>query len=154
MRATAPAPVMARLADLGDCLREIARRKLQKMLLGAAVISARSEDNAIHCRHVGLMLANAKTLCVIGHEEAHAEARLWVGAEAEMYLSSLPPEERRETLLDPGEGPQRFISLKRRAQMLSEIAGQKRKQTHDARVPMEKSCRRDHLGPADRVAAV
>jgi len=52
-----------------------------------------------------------------------APAQLRQEAEAELCISRLPPEQRRAQLLDPTDGPQRFLTLKRRLQMLREIGG-------------------------------
>jgi len=116
-------------AELGDCFRVIERRKLKRMLVGAACASASCDDEeyAQHCRAVNnALLAVARARCVITQEEGLAEGRAWLRAVAEMWLYMLPPEERREALLDP-DGRQRFLTLKRRTQMLREIdAGPRR----------------------------
>ncbi len=121
-----------RLADptgwqdqLGACFRTIERRWLDKTLVGAAIVSARSDDAnreyAQHYRNVAGFLAYFETVCVISHEEALEMRKAWVRAEAELLLYRLPPEKRRTVLLDPTDGPQRFLTLKRRAQMLCEV---------------------------------
>ena len=47
-----------------------------------------------------------------------AAAQLRQEDKAELCISKLPPQ-----LLDPTDGPQRFLTLKRRLQMLREIGG-------------------------------
>jgi hypothetical protein len=114
---------MAWSDQLAACCRTIERRALDKMLLGAAHISAHSDDDHFvqHYRNVSTMLANAEALCVLSHDEARAAARTWVQTESEMYLYRLPPGQRRAQLLDPSDGPQRFLTLERRRRMLREI---------------------------------
>jgi hypothetical protein len=111
--------------QLGEDFRAIERRWLEAMLGGAARVSAGSnDDTAVYLRHyrnVSTMIANAETLCVINHEDARLMRQAWVRREAELCLYRLPPEERRALLLDPTDGPQRFLTLKRRTQMLREI---------------------------------
>jgi hypothetical protein len=113
--------------QLGEGFRAIERRWLEAMLGGAARVSARSNDDSHeyirHLRNVGTMIANAETLCVINHEDARLMRQAWVRREAELCLYTLAPEERRALLLDPTDGPQRFLTLKRRTQMLREIDG-------------------------------
>jgi hypothetical protein len=106
-----------------DCFRAVERRALNKMLLGAAHISAHSDDDhfAQHYRNVSIMLANAEALCVLSHDESRAAARTWVQMESEMYLYRLPPGQRRAQLLDPSDGPSRFLTLERRRQMLRDL---------------------------------
>jgi hypothetical protein len=108
--------------QLAECFCAIRRRVLERMLAGAAYISAHSDHEGCvqHHRNVSVMLANAKALCVISHSEAQAAGWNWVRTEAEIWLYTLSPVTRRTQLLDP-EGPQRFLTLKRRTQMLREI---------------------------------
>jgi hypothetical protein len=96
------------------------------MLMGAAVVSARSNDeNEEYLQHfgnVGAMIATAEARCTISHDEASEMRRAWVRTEAELRISLLPPERRRALLLDPEDGPQRFLTPRRRLQMLREAA--------------------------------
>jgi hypothetical protein len=103
--------------------RIIKRRNLAQMLLGAAHVSAERDDEyAQHFRNAGIMIANAEVLCVINHDEAFTMRRAWVRTECELRLYRLPPERRRAVLLDPEDGPQRFLTPRRRLQMLREAA--------------------------------
>ncbi len=111
--------------QLAASFRTMERRWLDKILAGAAIVSAHSDDAnheyAQHYRNVAGFLAYFETVCVISHEEALEMRKAWVRTEAELLLNRLPPERRRAALLDPTDGPQRFLTLKRRAQMLCEI---------------------------------
>ena len=121
-----------RLADpagwydqLAECFRAIERRWLDKALTGAAIVSSRSDDGrheyAQHFRNVGNFLAHFEVRCFITPEEARTMREAWIRTEAELRLYRLPPEGRRALLLDPEDGPQRFLTLKRRLRMLREI---------------------------------
>jgi hypothetical protein len=121
-----------RLADpigwrdqLAACFRRIERRRLDKTLAGAAIVSARSDDAnheyVEHYRNVAGFLAHFETVCVISRGEASEMRKTWVRTEAELRIRRLPLEQRRALLLDPQDGPQRFLTLKRRARMLHEI---------------------------------
>jgi hypothetical protein len=91
----------------------------------AAIVSSRSDDAkheyAQHYRNVGNFLANFEVRCFVPPEEARILREAWVRTEAELRLYRLPPERRRALLVDPEDGPQRFLTLKRRLQMLREI---------------------------------
>ena len=94
--------------------------------MGAAVVSARSDDSnheyVQHFRNVGALIATAETRCTISRDEACKMRRAWVRTEAELRLRLLSPERRRALLLDPEDGPQRFLTPRRRLQMLREAA--------------------------------
>jgi hypothetical protein len=104
----------------------IERRWLDRTLMCAAVVSARSDDGnheyVQHFRNVGAMIATAETRRTISHDEAREIRQAWIRSEAELRLYQLPPERRRALLLDPEDGPQRFLTPRRRLQMLREAA--------------------------------
>jgi hypothetical protein len=120
-----PTPTVAWSDQLAACCRTIERRWLDKTLAGAAIVSARSNDAkheyVQHYRNVSGFLAYFETVCVISHAEALEMRRAWVRTEAELRLYRLPPGQRRAQLLDPSDGPQRFLTLERRRRMLREI---------------------------------
>jgi hypothetical protein len=111
--------------QLAECFRTIERRWLDKVLAGAAIVSSRSDDGrheyVQHYRNVGNFLAHFEVRCFITSEEARTMREAWIRTEAELRLYRLPLERRWGLLLDPEDGPQRFLSLKRRLQMLREI---------------------------------
>jgi hypothetical protein len=109
---------------LAERFRAIERHRLDRMLAAVAYVAAATDDNTEyrqHCRAVGILTANAAARCVISHDEAHELRREWVRAEAELRLYALPPQERCKALVNPDDGAQRFLSLRRRPQMLREI---------------------------------
>jgi hypothetical protein len=109
---------------IGECFRAVERHRLDRMLAGAAYVAAATEDveeYQRHCRNVGILTANAEARCVIGHDEADELRKDWVRGWAELRLYALPPHERCKALVNPDDGPQRFLSLRRRLQMLREI---------------------------------
>jgi hypothetical protein len=111
--------------QLAECFRTIERRWLDKVLAGAAIVSSGSDDGrheyVQHYRNVGNFLAHFEVRCFITPEEARTMREAWIRTEAELRLYRLPPVERRELLLDPTDGPQRFVTPRRRLQMLREI---------------------------------
>jgi hypothetical protein len=92
---------------------------------GGGLVSSRSDDGrheyARHYRNVGNFLAHFEVRCFITPEEARTMREAWIRTEAELRIYRLPPEERRELLHDPTDGPQRFLTPKRRLQMLREV---------------------------------
>jgi hypothetical protein len=109
---------------IAECFRAVERHRLDRMLAGAAHVAAaidNVQEFGQHCRNVGVLTANANARCVISHEEAHELRMEWVRAEAELRLRTLPPERRRDALLNPEPGPQSFVPLRRRLAMLREI---------------------------------
>jgi hypothetical protein len=59
-----------------------------------------------------------KAITVLDGDKVRRE---WVRLEAEFRLYKLPPRERGEALVNPSDGPQRFLTPKRRLRMLREI---------------------------------
>jgi len=110
---------------LAERFRTIERRWLGRTLMGAAIVSAQSNDAeheyARHYKNVSGFLAHFETMCFISRDEAETMRKAWVRAEAELCIRRLPPEQRRAQLLDPTDGPQRFLTLECRLQMLREI---------------------------------
>jgi hypothetical protein len=127
---------MRELAEIHRSLGEI-KGKLDSLIdrhdardaKDAAIVSACSDDAkheyVQHYRNVSGFLAYFETVCVISHAEALEMCKAWVRTEAELRLYRLPPEQRRAVLLDPQGGPQRFLPLRRRLQMLREIDRQR-----------------------------
>jgi hypothetical protein len=66
-------------------------------------------------------LDQAVALCTIDHSWRQGFLDAWIRTEARFWLYQLPPAARRETLLDPAPGPQRFVPLAIRREMLAEI---------------------------------
>jgi hypothetical protein len=54
-------------------------------------------------------------------EERQPTLAGWIRTEAMFWLYNFEPAVRREKLLDPNEGPQRFLALRTRCEMLREI---------------------------------
>jgi hypothetical protein len=105
-----------------DCFRAVERSELNRTLFGAALVCAKSGDDfRQHFDNVGVMIANAEARCVITHDEAWRGRRSWVAMEAELRLRTLPPQQRRALLLNPMPGPQVFIPLHRRLEMLRDL---------------------------------
>jgi hypothetical protein len=110
--------------------RVVARRALQSRLVGAAKISARGipgteeqnvEEFRRHLANVCATLDHAVALCAIDHQERQPLIDAWIRIEAMFWLYNFSPADRRKKLLDPAPGPQRFITLRRRREMLAEI---------------------------------
>jgi hypothetical protein len=122
--------------ELCDCYRMIARRALRAKLVELARTAARgtpnvsAEQNVERFRRdladVSAMLDHAVAACVIGLEERQPTLDGWIRTEAMYWLYNLPPAARREKLLDPAPGPQRFLALRTRCQLLREIDEQLR----------------------------
>jgi hypothetical protein len=107
-----------------ECFHAVERHRLNRVLAAAACVASGTgdvEEYRKHCRNIAIVTANAEVRCVVGHAEAHELRREWVRAEAELHLYALPPARRRDALLDPAAGPQRFIPLRKRRKMLAEI---------------------------------
>lgn len=113
------------LAHLVECFRTIAHQALRARLRELARKTAR--DHSVDGYKQGLadlcaMLDEAVALCTIEHVERQFLIDIWIRTEARFWLYRLPPVKRREKLLDPAPGPQRFIALWTRRLMLKEIA--------------------------------
>jgi hypothetical protein len=119
-------------AQLAECFQTIARRALCMRLHEAARIAARGDPNGrIEEDHVQAykraladvcaILDQAVTLCTIDHAWRQGFLDAWIRTEARFWLYQLPPAARREKLLDPAPGPQRFVPLALRREMLAEI---------------------------------
>jgi hypothetical protein len=108
---------------IADFFREFDRRRLGRTLLAAAHVSAhaRGDDFAQHFRNAGALIALAATRCVVTQDEADLLRREWVETESEWLLRTLPPNRRRQMLLDPSPGPASFIQLRTRLNLLKEI---------------------------------
>jgi hypothetical protein len=117
--------------ELCDCFRMIARRALRAKLVELARVAARgvrnvtAEQNVDEFRrrlaNVSAMLDQAAVSSVIGIEERQPLLDGWIRTEAMYWLYNFEPAERRERLLDPAPGPQRFLALRTRCQLLREI---------------------------------
>jgi hypothetical protein len=105
-----------------ECFRAIERRRLDRLVAGAAHVAAAADDDEHeqHCRNVGTLIANAETRCMIDHTEAQELRRWWVSAWAELRLRYMSPERRRDALLDPDPETERFLTFERRLEMLEE----------------------------------
>jgi hypothetical protein len=110
--------------------RVVARRALQARLVEVARVSARgipatAEQNVEqfrrHLANVRATLDHAVALCTIDHEERQSLIDTWIRTEAEFWLYNFSPADRRKKLLDPAPGPQRFLTLRTRREMLAEI---------------------------------
>ena len=127
---------MTDFAQLTESFRTVARTNarlaLQARLRETARMAARTDleggDGAARVElytralaDVCTMLDQAVTVCTIDHAERQGLIDVWIRTEARFWLYQLPPVERREKLLDPAPGPQRFIALWTRRLMLSEI---------------------------------
>jgi hypothetical protein len=121
-----------------ECFREIARRALCMKLHEAARIAARGDPNGRteedHVQAYKRALADvcaaldqAVALCTIDHSWRQGFLDAWIRTEARFWLYQLPPAARRETLLDPAPGPQRFVPLALRREMLAEIDDETRR---------------------------
>jgi hypothetical protein len=111
--------------------RLVARRALQAKLVEAAGLSARGIPNATaeqdveqfkrHLMRARALSDHAVALCTIDHEERQSLIDTWIRTEAEFWLYNFSPADRRKKLLDPAPGPQRFLTLRTRREMLAEI---------------------------------
>jgi hypothetical protein len=111
--------------------RVVVRRALQAKLIGTARLSARGIPNATaeqdvqqfkrHLMHACAMLDHAVALCTIDREERQPLIDTWIRTEARFWLYNFSPADRRKKLLDPTPGPQRFLTLRTRREMLAEI---------------------------------
>jgi hypothetical protein len=121
-----------------ECFREIARRALGVRLREAARIAARGDPNGRtgedHVQafkralaEVCTTLDQAVALCTIDHAWRQGALDAWIRTEATFWLYQLPPSARREKLLDPAPGPQRFVTLRTRREMLAEIDDEARR---------------------------
>jgi hypothetical protein len=107
-----------------ECFHAVERRRLNRVLAAAACVASATDDvenYRQHCCNIAILTANAEARCVIGHDEASELRREWVRAEVELHLYKLAPARRRDALLDPAAGPQRFVLLRKRRKMLTEI---------------------------------
>jgi hypothetical protein len=112
------------LAPLAECYRTIAKQALRARLHELARITAADPSVDAYRRslaNVCAMLDQAVALCTIELVERQGLIDAWIRTEAKFWLCRLPPEKRREKLLDPKPGPQRFIALRTRCEMLREI---------------------------------
>jgi hypothetical protein len=117
--------------ELSGCFRMIARRALRAKLVELARIAARGVPNVTaeqnvdgfkrRLANVSTMLDHAVTATVIDHEQKQLLLDAWIRTEAMYWLYNFPLAERRERLLDPAPGPQRFLALRTRCEMLREI---------------------------------
>jgi hypothetical protein len=112
------------LASLAECYRTIAQQALRARLRELARITA--TDSSIDAYRGALadvcaMLDQAVALSAIEHVERQFLIDAWIRTEARFWLCRLPPAKRREKLLDPKPGPQRFLALRTRCEMLREI---------------------------------
>jgi hypothetical protein len=121
-----------------ECFREIARRTLGITLREAARTAARDDPNGrtgedhvqAYKRALGDVcnaLDTAVALCTIHYEERQGALDAWIRTEARFWLYQFPPAARREQLLDPAPGPQRFLTLWTRREMLREIDDEARR---------------------------
>jgi hypothetical protein len=117
--------------ELSGCFRMIARRALRAKLMEAARIASRGDAGLSEQENVDgfkgrlesvcAMLDHAVAASVIDHDQKQLLLDSWIRTEAMFWLYNFPPPARREKLLDPAPGPQRFLSLRTRCQMLREI---------------------------------
>jgi hypothetical protein len=117
--------------ELCECFRMIARRALRAKLVELARIASRGDsdlsgqENVDEFRrrlaNVSAMLDQAALSSVIGIDERQPLLDGWIRIEAMFWLYNFPLAERRERLLDPAPGPQRFLALRTRCEMLREI---------------------------------
>jgi hypothetical protein len=117
--------------QLCDGSRMIARRALRAKLVELARIAARGTPNVTAEQYVdqfrrdladvSAILDHAVAACVIDLDERQPTLDGWIRTEAMFWLYNFEPEARREKLLDPAPGPQRFLALRTRCQLLREI---------------------------------
>jgi hypothetical protein len=117
--------------ELCECFRMIARRALRAKLVELARIASRGVPNVTaeqnvdgfrgRLANVSAVLDHAVAACVIDHEQKQLLLDAWIRTEAMYWLYNFPLAERRERLLDPAPGPQRFLALRTRCEMLREI---------------------------------
>jgi hypothetical protein len=103
------------LAPLAECYRTIAHQALRARLRELARMTAADPSVDAYRRslaNVCAMLDQAVVLCTIELGERQSLIDAWIRTEAKLWLCRLPPAKRREKLLDPKPGPQRFIALR------------------------------------------
>jgi hypothetical protein len=112
------------LASLAECYRTIAQQALRARLRELARMTAADPSIDAYRRSledVCAMLDRAVALCTIELVERQVMIDAWIRTEARFWLCRLPPAKRRDRLLDPKPGPQRFLALRTRCEMLREI---------------------------------